>query len=555
MMMRSVLTCATALLALPATADHVIATSKSEGLEVVAKGANPDSWCADKMRLVLKPMSGASDPGREAVSRVLSKLGGLFSQKCPNAALVSIESVSAANVLLYSGTASKSGNWSFVGNKPPAPTPPAAATHHATVTDKVKPDVAPPERPAKPPVKESLAAPDTPAPVAVTPQPPETIKHPDNDTLSLLAFAASKGGKLDKHGAIDAKDAFYALYAYLASGQNWRELSRMLKDEFAVKDFLQAAKPQADIFLNAARTYQTTFRIWLGGYGEDTRSFPVLVGYGNRQLDSGAGFSVEESNLCFGSKWLDKMLLACRLGVNVSFSNAESAASLVADEASARRIATSLGGSREALVAITYQPTEIENGDIKAKILRMEFMDGKKNVFGVIDEEGLEQGRKLAAQRNAEQAKREFEKRYQAWEKQYAQEKARRLRQYESEFSDGAKLAASAGRLPVKLSYLHSLRATVRATGKESGGTVLLERDGDEVKWPFQVPIEGRSGDGWQVAALTYLPDGKVKVAQSQLCEDAFCADFLKPAKKASLLEKMAEDEVKAELPAPERGK
>lgn len=424
------------LVSMPALADHIIASSKSEGVVVIAKGASESNWCAEKMSLAFKALQEGGQPSKEALLRLLPKLSGLFDVQCAIAKTVKVEVLNASGAAVISGAANKGDNWSFIENKPPAPA--VAKTTAPSVESAAQPAVAAPvntnapvsaakpdastapapsdarpvdtadksntmARPTEAPVKSADPAPDMKKEETAQTQAP-VLKHPAFEWLNLLAFVASKNGKID--GKLSATDAYYALYAHLASGKSRRDLDRILKDEFAVKDFIAEAKPRADEYLKSKRVYRSKTRLYLGEYNGGTNSFPLMSSYGTL-FKSGTGHNVAHSLILWDINSRITEITAYRL--NLYFSNADHANRLFADEASARRIVAAAGNGREIVANITYEPAEVNDEGVVAEIVRIEFLDKGSNVIAVIDERRIAEGKRLAEQQRAEQAKKEFQ--------------------------------------------------------------------------------------------------------------------------------------------------
>ena len=88
-------------LAAGAAQDYRLAYSKAENMEIFVEGATQENWCASTLKL--RAVHGGAVDGA-ALGRLLPKLGALFSQQCPQAAVADWRELDASGKQLNQGT-------------------------------------------------------------------------------------------------------------------------------------------------------------------------------------------------------------------------------------------------------------------------------------------------------------------------------------------------------------------------------------------------------------------------------------------------------------------
>ncbi|MCJ8169461.1 hypothetical protein [Atopomonas sediminilitoris] len=156
-------------------AEHRLAYSKAENVEVFVEHADGQPWCSANLQL--RFAFSAASPDTSAVSRLLPKLGGLIGSQCASANQLSWYSSNNAGQRLANGTANQAGGWqaqiaSAPATQPAEPAAVAVATAPASAPAPA-PAPAPAQSSAEPAANATLnVAPDAPtqvtAPVATT---------------------------------------------------------------------------------------------------------------------------------------------------------------------------------------------------------------------------------------------------------------------------------------------------------------------------------------------------------------------------------------------------
>lgn len=181
--MKSLLALSLLALAVSAqAADHRLAYSKAENVEVFVEHVDGQPWCGE--RLQLRFAFANATPDSAAVGRLLPKLGGLISNQCAAANQLQWYSTDSSGQRLASGSAAQSGGWQAQVNAPNAPAVQAPVAEVPAVVEPAPqplaepaPEVANPPAPvvAEAPDAASSSAPAVPA----VPAAPASVPSPD----------------------------------------------------------------------------------------------------------------------------------------------------------------------------------------------------------------------------------------------------------------------------------------------------------------------------------------------------------------------------------------
>lgn len=144
-------------------ADHRLAYSKAEKVEVFVEHADGQPWCSANLQLRFAFSDAAPDTA--AVSRLLPKLGGLIGSQCASAGQLSWYSANNAGQRLANGTASQAGGWQAQIANASAAQPTESAAEVVAAAPASAPAPAPAPASAEPVTNATLnVAPDTPSP-------------------------------------------------------------------------------------------------------------------------------------------------------------------------------------------------------------------------------------------------------------------------------------------------------------------------------------------------------------------------------------------------------
>lgn len=171
-------------------AEHRLAYSKAEKVEVFVEHADGQPWCSANLQLRFAFSDAA--PDSNAVSRLLPKLGGLIGSQCASANQLSWYSSNNAGQRLTSGTASQAGGWQAQIASAPA-TQPAEPAAVAAAADPVSVPAPAPAQPSAEPVANATpkAAPSTPTPAAAPVAIAEPVVEQPVATPPVSAIPAS----------------------------------------------------------------------------------------------------------------------------------------------------------------------------------------------------------------------------------------------------------------------------------------------------------------------------------------------------------------------------
>lgn len=142
-------------------ADHRLAYSEANQLQVFVEHPDNSAWCSEKLSLRFSD-SGAAN--QVILAQMMPRIGALIGRECASATELNWRSVGADDEILQTGTSSAAGGWALVEAKP------AVATPTAPAAPAVEPAAVADTEPAAAPAPEQTAAKESPAQVAVATQ-------------------------------------------------------------------------------------------------------------------------------------------------------------------------------------------------------------------------------------------------------------------------------------------------------------------------------------------------------------------------------------------------
>jgi len=161
-------------------ADHRLAYSEANQLQVFVEHPDNSAWCSEKLSLRF------ADPGaanQVILAQMMPRIGALIERECSSATELTWHSVGADDQILQTGTSSAAGGWALVEAKP------AVATPTAPAAPAVEPAAVANTEPAPAPAPEQSAAKESPAQVAVATQ---TQQQPATPPASPAAEAPAE---------------------------------------------------------------------------------------------------------------------------------------------------------------------------------------------------------------------------------------------------------------------------------------------------------------------------------------------------------------------------